>query len=264
MAQQRKTISSRQSDLQPVYDLLEALHPARLRRNWQRLDMRSRWLLIISVASLILVWVMLNLTSLMIRHTRATSGTFLFDALHAPYQLETRLLPVLPLDDTSMLPAAAGEYMLQPETVQVVRPAVAAAPSAAETEAVAAPVNAASRFITGQCLLSPPETDAPCLSSQWLYLTSGSYAKPDGTIINAAAASFASAAEGRQAMKDVHGYANQRSVMGNYALGIWPVDYFYSSFNGVYTFVWSHDNWIFTLSSTALEDMEKLIEAFPY
>lgn len=265
MTQQHKAIKPQQSDLQPVYDLLDALQPARLRRNWQRLDRRTRWMLVMSGASLVLVWVALSVTSMMIRHVQATSGDFLFEALRAPYELETRLLPLQPLDEASILAASVGDYVLQLETVQTSRPATteaAARPDAAvDVQAVPA---VASQMVLGQCLLAVPESDTPCASHPGQYLTSGTYAKADGTVIQAAAASFASTDEARQVTKDVHRYASQVGVMGNYVLGISAVDYFYSSSYGVYTFTWSHENWVYSLSSTSFDALENLLAVFPY
>jgi hypothetical protein len=262
---QRKVVSQRQSELQPVYDFLDMLHPARLRAHWNRIGRRAQWTLVISLASLVLIWVVLNLLLLTMRHVRATTGPFLFEALQAPYELSARPVP-LPGDETvTVLPAAAGDYTLQAETVQIVAPGMPAPVQAAATEQETAPAPAVANFFVGQCLLNAaqPETETPCTGVAPLYLTFGTYGS-GGTLLDAAAARFDSAANAREAMKSLRQFSGANEAVGNYAVGVGEVDFFYSSTGERYTFTWAHDTWVYTVSGAAFHELEKLVRAFPY
>lgn len=263
MAQLRSKQVQRQSDLQPVYDLLDALHPARLRAAFTRLDHRTRWILVTSVAGVVLLWTVLSLMQLGISSIRASSGPFLLDALRAPYNLEARLIPAP--DMLMTLPVQVGEYLVQPETVMmalvptltegsdiatVEAPALTFAPSSPAAQCMVKALNDAGKSVCG--MPNP------------LYLTGGNFVNGAGLTTQMIASQYASAADARQAVRALFRETRQQAVTGNYAIGVGAVDYFFGSTAENRTFAWGHGNWVYLVTSASNSELEAVLNQLPF
>jgi|FLYN01.1.fsa_nt_gi hypothetical protein len=293
----------RESDLQPVYDFLDAIRPSNLRAAWRRTNRHTRWLMIFTVAGVVLLWSVLRISIMVANHIDATTGPFLWDALRAPYNLEKRFVPAVDpnadLETIALLPATIGEFTLQPEVEAVEETATEQAVDQAASEPVSEPSpeavtadSAAEGAITAEqtagaeaavtetpvpeipvivypvsdCLYAggTPVDKAACVTAAAQYIESGTYQNAEGTAIRVTVAQFASDSEATQVAKDLHRYAFTIGSVGNFALGVGQVDFFYSTITDQYSFVWSHENWVYTASGPVFDDVEALVKAFPY
>ncbi len=98
-----------------------------------------------------------------------------------------------------------------------------------------------------------------------LYLEPGTYQiTADAQPVAVTMATFEDHETATSMMKELYTYADTNGQTGNYTLGVTQVDYFYSRLEGDYTFVWSHDNWVYVISALSFTDMEAIATAFPY
>ncbi len=268
----RKSVIHPQSDLQPVYDILDVLHPDNLKAVFNRLDFRTRWLIIITSATLILLWVTISLASGLAQHIRATSGPFLLDALQAPYSMTERTVPAADVTQITMLPMEIEDYILNLLTVETFIPGVTPVVEAAAeiADGSAAEVAPAEQYLLAECLLSAAdfdplaETNTGCLPFPVAYLTSGLY-EGGASPIHLVAAQFdpVEVLTGN-VMKSLKSQAERIGRMGNYVIGVGTVDFFYSSTPDLYSITWAHDGWVYTISTPDMNQLEKMLEAFPY
>ncbi len=266
MAQQRKTSVRRESDLQPVYDVLDALQPDHLKAVYNSVDRRTRYIILMIIATAVLAWAMLTTVRLVSQQIASTTGPFLLDALKAPYSLDTRTLPVPADAQTTVLPAAFGDFARLDETMQVIIPATVSESSAADSTQPVAVFESLAAYPLAGCLAASTNTavEASCVGLRSQYLTFADFQTHDSSRMNITAAQFASDAEAKQVMKALSRYAGSVGRVGNYALGVTTVDYFNSTVGGYHSFTWSHGVWVYTLSSPSLPLLEGGIKAFPY
>lgn len=258
MAQSRSKRTQRQSDLQPVYDLIDALNPSKLQRSFLSLSHRTRWMLVSVVAGLIFLWVVISLMQLGVQTIRANSGPFLMDALRVPYNMEARL--ITPPGTLVNLPVQVGEYALQADSIQltpapVVDPAVV--PTAPSFTAVS-PI--------AQCMVNAGAglTDAACGLVNMQYVAGGNYLHSNAQTTQIVASMFASQSESQEAVRTLFQTARHQGMTGNYAIGLGAVDYFFSSTATTYTFTWGHGNWVYTVSSASFAELETILNNLPF
>lgn len=263
MPQRNTAKVSRQSDLQPVYDLIDALQPAKVRAAYNRLSYRTRAFIMIGVGVMVLIWTVVLMLQAVTEHVRATTGPFLMDAIKAPYQLETRLIPMLPADQGFLLPISFGEYSASSIPFQA---------TPAPDQKAGAPVTpvtlpaSALNVPLANCLLSAVDGAAPtnCTTYTATFSTSVDYMNASGTAVNVAMSFFAGHTDASQVMRKIQQQAATLGSIGNYAIGVTPVDYFYSSQSGIYSFSWANGPWVNTASSASFDDLEKFLKQFPY
>ncbi|GEM_PF-4507770 len=85
----------------------------RVRDFVRRVNPRVRALTMIAFALLVLVWVATDLGRRALQYMEDMRGPFLYDALVAPYPLQTRPLPPPEAPAASLLPVTAGPYVLE-------------------------------------------------------------------------------------------------------------------------------------------------------
>ncbi len=287
---QHKSVVHPQSDLQPVYDVLDALQFGHLKAAYNRLSIRTRWFIIIGVATLVLVWATVSLSGLLVQHIRATSGPFLMEALQPPYNLVERLTPETDPAQMTILPMQLDTYVLNLMTVQTLHDGIApvveadaaavtaettdAAAATTETTDAAAPVEAVVapiQYLMGNCLVSAgnfdPEADAQttCVGVPATYLTSGLYEGGSGSPIYMAAARFnPDVVSTSDVMKTLKDYAEGVGRSGNYVIGIGAADFFYSTTPELYSFVWAHNGWVYVISGPDMPQLETALKVFPF
>ncbi|MEZ4667652.1 MAG: hypothetical protein R3E39_07015 [Anaerolineae bacterium] len=267
MSRSNSRTQRRQSDLQPVYDLLDALHPAHLKDQFNSLSHRTRWIIITTAAVIALMWSALMLVQAMVQHVHSTTGPFLLDAIVSPYGLEGRLVPALGGDLD--LPTTVGDFnrigdvvTLSPDIKQPVESA-SAETAAGDEDAVSAPIRSA----TAECLLTAASdsTDVVnCITFRALYAASTDYKIADGSTLNVTAARFPTEETATEATYSLYEQAGSQGKTGNFAIGVLPVDYFASSGNGLYSFTWSNSVWVYTVAAASYDQMEAFVKAFPY
>jgi len=268
MSQQRKTSARRESDLQPVYEVIDALQPDHLKAAYNRMDRRTRYVIIMIIASAVLAWSMLTAVRLLSQQIAATTGPFLMDALKAPYSLDTRTLPI-PVDaQTTVLPMTVDSLTRLDQTVKVIVPVVV---SEAEQEAGAIQetgmnLDALAAYPLAGCLATTVTNsiESACVPFRAQYATFGDYQMADGSRMNVTAAQFSSDDEATQVMKALIHQAGSVGRVGNYVLGVSAVDYFNSAAGNYYIFTWSHGMWVYTLTHPSLPVLEAAVKAFPY
>lgn len=231
--------------LRRTFDFIYSIDLREMRRSFNRIDSRTRWLIITIAASAVLLLVALQFTKAAIQAVEWANRPSLQDRLAAPYDLEARALPqIITNEDGSaapLLPAALQGFTLQAE---------AAAPSLLE-----------------QCLLSASGQDkAPCAMSRAAhFIEGGSYAADNGHAVGVILAQFASENDAAQALLELYRYSRSIGRIGNYALlETRPVDYYYSSTRQQFAFSWSNGPWVYTASSASFETLEQFMSAFQY
>jgi hypothetical protein len=269
MAQRKSPIrplaKSRESDLQPVYDVLDALQPAHLKAAYHRLDRRTRYWLIIGIATVVLGWSMLTLMQMITRHVAATTGPFLSDALQAPFQLDTRPMPAWTTENTMILPSNVGNYAIVDGSVQIVipTPVTEATSGQATVPDVPSVVPAA---VLGKCLHSATSADltATCVGIPAQYLAFADYQSAEGIVIHLVSAQFGSHDDATQAIKALRRQAGSVGHVGDYAIGVGTVDFFYSVTGDQYNFTWSNGMWVYLVSGASSADLEAFTQSFSY
>lgn len=228
-----------QSDLR-LFERIEALAPTTLYARWMQLKRRTRWLVVITLASLVLAAALMTLSNAAIEHIDNTRGPFLEEALVAPYQIAARALPSA---DRALL-ATVGGYRYHQDS--------------AET-----PVT---YHRSGQCLLQiDSDKAAICgLDASVKARVSGGYLRDDGAAVSVVAAQLSSSAEVSAAMPELVTFSDQNGSIGNFSVGGGNVDYFYSREGDRYAFTWSRADWIYTASSTSFAALEDWLGAFSY
>ncbi|MCB9451110.1 MAG: hypothetical protein H6672_06700 [Anaerolineaceae bacterium] len=288
-SQHKSAVVHPESALQPVYDVIDALQPDRLKAAYYSLNYRTRWLIVVSTATLVLLWVTINLSMGLAQHIRATSGPFLFEALNAPYGLVDRISPnadpalitVLPVEvDKHILNLVEAQTFIPGVTPVVEAETVEEAAVAEETTVVdeVAVVDATTitetapviPYLMGECLFSAAEFDpdaetyAGCLPFAATYLTTGMY-EGNGSPIQVAAVQFDPAVTStNDVMNSLKDYSEQIGRAGNYVIGINGADYFYSSTPELYSFTWAHNGWVYSMSGENLNELESMLKAFPF
>jgi hypothetical protein len=266
--QKRKPPVRRESDLQPIYDVVDALQPDQLKAAYNRMDRRTRYMVIMLIATLVLAWAMLTAVRLLSQHISATTGPFLMDALKAPYNLDARTLPT-PIDaQTTVLPAAVADFARLDETVKVIVPVDVSEgqPDAGDVEQAATGLEALAGYPLAGCLATAASNsvESACVPFRAQYVTFGDYQIADGSRMNVTAAQFVSDADATDAVKALSHYAGSIGRVGNYVLGVGAVDYFNSAAGNYHIFTWSHGMWVYTMTHQSLPALESAMKVFPY
>jgi len=273
-----------QSPLQPVYNVINVLRPDHIIRSYKRLNRRQRWAIIMSFASIVAMIAILTASIALMRHIRATSGDFLFDALEAPFNLADRMTPAVDTAYATVLPIQIDTIMLDVSTLKTFIPGISPAEEAAPVveataggaegtvEATAQPTLAQTmNDQLGFCLWSAAEFDPTlamqtgCLPYEARYLTNGYYRDNGGALVHVSAVMFSQdVSPSVDVMTALKARADLIGRTGNYVIGVGPVDYFFSSTPELYTFTWAHNGWVYSISSPDMGVMEKAIRNFPY
>ncbi len=203
-----------------------------------KVNRRTWWLLLISFASFVLIWAVVML----FQHWQSTRGPVLLDALQGPYNLEARPLPALDADLTTLLPGVVGAYTLL-------------------TDVQADPGQ------LGTCLQQAGTEGALCeVTYHPVNLTMGQYqAVANAPPVTVVVAQFYDEAQSAQAMAELIQYSRATGRVGNYTLRrVRPVDYYYSTSKGVYTFTWSKGVYVYVVSGASMTDVDAFVKNFPY
>lgn len=249
--------------LRRTFDFIYSIDLRELRRAFNRIDSRTRWLLITIAASAVLLLVVLQFTKAAIQAVEWANRPSLQDRLAAPYDLEARPVPQLP--EASATEAPAETSVEAAAEAAEAAPVYLALPAALQGFTLQA--EAASPSLLEQCLLSASGQDkAPCtLSRAAHFIEAGSYIAANGQSVGVILAQFASEKDAAQALLELYRYSRSIGRIGNYALlETRPVDYYYSSTRQQFAFSWSNGPWVYTASSASFETLEQFMSAFQY
>jgi hypothetical protein len=253
MAKSSTVVRTRQSDLQPLYDAAERLHPTRLHQEFMKLPHKVRWSIIIAIATIVLMFSVFTVVSLLGAYIRDHTGPMLTQALQAPFNLEQRTMPIAAVEDLTIFPASAAEFALGADVI-------AFSPARLESGDLLPSLTTHSLFT--QCP-QPVEGSFGCFPTSPLYITSGTYQTGE-RLVELSAALFEAEPTAASAFASFMVLGRQVGQVGNYATGIGTIDYAYISTNRTYHFMWSHGPWIFTASSTEPTDLEAVMKALPF
>ncbi len=217
-------------------------------RGWKRAFNRQPALLrgieLISVALMILMVIGFVAVREVKAYIKSHQGTFLEEALVAPYDLEAQIIPASNSAASSLIPNAIGKYTNNNQAISQTAPS--------------SPTN--------QCLLAigyPRDAiGAPnCVRNYGTTGTAyGRYVTKDFRTADFVVARFASTAQAEGTMYDLLHHAREYGRVGNFSIGATgSVSYFYSSVRGWFSFTWSHGPWIFSVSGPNLQYVEDLV-----
>jgi hypothetical protein len=280
MAQHSKTTPKHPEELEVVYAVAKAVQTEYVEPTVKRLDRRTRWMLVIMAASLVLLWISFQMLGILMRQINNSTGPLLTGALTAPYQLNTRATPVVNLDQPNLLPENVGPYSLMKDSVGIVIPPLPVRKGqqarSKDQRTIAIGVSAAeasARGATEGCLFSFKADGAPtpCIAHEVRYITSGvyQYTTDDQSVysLNVVMALFDNDANATAAVKHLLQRSrgdNQVSV-GNYVMDVHEVDYFYSrTGKSIFTFTWSHGSWVYAVTGNTFDAVENLVKALPF
>jgi hypothetical protein len=149
-----------------------------------------------------------------------------------------------------------------------------------ETEAFVQQINALSSmekpvyYSNNECLMASLSArwgnsnidNAPCtISNRAMYVEQGDYVGNNGPAFNVVAAEFPTPVAAGWAVKQLFYRARFIGFTGDFALDdIIEYNYFFSQIDGVYTLAWSHDNWVYSISSTSSDQIDTIIKVFPF
>ncbi|HLV35155.1 MAG TPA: hypothetical protein VKY59_08590 [Spirillospora sp.] len=91
----------------------------------------------------------------------------------------------------------------------------------------------------------------------------GDYQHND-TIFNVVVAEYPDHDTATRAVKQVFQYARTIGSTGNFSLGPIEYDYAFSHADSLYTFTWSHENWVYSITTDNFAELENLVKVFPY
>ncbi len=118
MAQQQYRKRKKQSDF-PIFEYIDMVMPDKLMARFMAMPRHVRWTIISGVASLVLLWIVLDVVVGGLNYWVNNRGPSLYDAYYLPYDLASRSLPAIPENLASgnsfrLLPdQIAGQYTLQ-------------------------------------------------------------------------------------------------------------------------------------------------------
>ena len=111
-----------------------------------------------------------------------------------------------------------------------------------------------------------PDEQRPCsIIRRALYLEQGDYVANNGAEFNIVVAEFPRPVDAAWAVKQLFYRARFVGATGDFALDdIIEYNYFFSQIDGVYTLGWSHENWVYSISTVSAVDIDSLMKVFPY
>jgi hypothetical protein len=86
----------------------------------------------------------------------------------------------------------------------------------------------------------------------------------NGEIFNVTAAQYIGHEAATAAVKSLFDLGRQNGRHGNYSMDVIKYDYFYNLTDDLYTFAWSHENWVFSITTASNTALEELVKNFPY
>ncbi|HUN08398.1 MAG TPA: hypothetical protein PLQ56_17460 [Aggregatilineales bacterium] len=253
MTKSSSVVRTRQSDLQPLYDAAERLHPTRLYQDFMKLPHKVRWSVIIAIATVVLMFSVFTVVSLLGAYIRDHTGPMLTQALQAPFNLEQRTMPIAAVEDLTIFPATAANFTLGADVV-------AFSPARLDSGDLLPSLTTHSLF--AHCT-QPVEEGFGCFPTSPLYVTSGTYQAGE-RFVELSAALFEAEPTATSVFASFMTLGRQVGQVGNYATGIGAIDYAYISAYRTYHFMWSHGPWVFTAASTEPTDLEAVMKALPF
>ena len=106
----------------------------------------------------------------------------------------------------------------------------------------------------------------PCsITQRALYVEQGNYVNSEGAPFNIAVAEFPRPVDAAWAIKQLFYRGRVTGVTANFALdNIIEYNYFFSRIEGVQTLAWTHENWVYSISTDSSTDLDNLMKVFPY
>lgn len=211
------------------------------KERFMRLSPRVRGLLLIVAAVL-----MLALTGILVAAAlyEAPVPTIREQIAVAPYSLEGRGLP--PIVDGSFIamPDKFGDFERLSEV----------------------PADASTSSLINQCVLDTGtgQDNACNVQQPRTQIAFERYRSGQGWV-DVSVAKISTPDDAREMVAGLYRYARRTGQTGNFAIySVGPIDFFYSREPGWITFVYSHDQWIFSISSRTQVMLDAAVSQFPY
>ena len=248
-AQTARYSPSQQSDLR-LFERMESLTPSNLIAAFNRLQRRTRVVIVMAAAALVIMWGVTTLIGQLALHVENTRGPFMSEALTAPYSLQARVFALGDLEmptvvDPFGLQEVITETQLQDAEKQNVLPI---------------------ELTLGACLVTKViEAERPCqLTIPAEYLVTGRYLDAEGRTVYATAARFVDPTVTTDAMQELFVRAHSMGRTGDFVIGVMDVSYFYSQTRGANQFAWTHGQWLFLVSGVSYQGVEAWVQNFTF
>lgn len=222
-----------------------------LRAPYDRLDARTRMIIKVGLGCFLGVWAF-AMIAIVFHNLGNPDGPYIFDAMKAPYTLESRWQPPLPDQNTNVMPSSVSDFALD-----LGHSTVATQGSAFSSTVSTQP---------GACLFSAIEGSDPtnCTGFNAEYVASGDFANPSGDKVNVVMAKFSRHDDAISVMKTFLAEARALGGVDKYVIGVTLVSYFSSAYNGAYNFYWSNGDWVYIASSASVQALDQLVTDFPF
>ncbi|HML21463.1 MAG TPA: hypothetical protein PKD09_07445 [Aggregatilinea sp.] len=211
------------------------------KERFMRFSPRVRGLMLIIVAVL-----MLALTGILVAAAmyEAPVPTIREQIAVAPYSLEGRKLP--PIVDGSFIsmPDEFGDFERLSEV----------------------PADASTSSLINQCVLDTSVgQDNECNVQQMRTQIAFERYRSGQGWVDISIAKIGTPGDTLEMVAGLYRYARRTGQTGNFAIyGVGPIDFFYSREPGWITFVYSHDQWIISISSRTQAMLDAAVNQFPY
>jgi len=105
----------------------------------------------------------------------------------------------------------------------------------------------------------------PCIEGLFaMYVERAAYTRADGRPVDVVAARFNDHATATRVVRGLNQFTRYHGAIGAFTHEVTPIDYFYGRIQAYDSFVWSHEDWVFIVTSDSFVELEALAEIMPY
>jgi hypothetical protein len=216
-----------------------------VKRGFQRIPRRTRWLTLSAFAFLVLVWVILQFVAVGLDAVERRNAPTAADHLVAPYGLAESAL----VADANALPALDGysAEMIGLDTVNTLVTCMA------QPDLCPAPADAEANASGDSATIEP----APLAVNS----AAVNYTDAIGSVHRLVTLDFASPDDTDRALGLLFNHSREIGSIGNYVLSSsQPVRYYYSAVDGLVNFTWAEGDSLHILSSSSWRQLEDFME----
>lgn len=266
------------------FDAVWSINPQAIIDTFAKIDVRIRLLLIFIFIVAALSIAGNKLVGWGLDYVAEQNQPTLSERLSAPYSLEMRGTPSFEQQSTILEATIVENFSLvaPSQTIAEVAAELEAAREAAEAAAAEAAANGeADAEVVEEEVVAVAIRPAECLqfallkdvdvvhnctlSQQPKYFEVGTFQRGGNAPVEVAISNFTNANVARSVAQDLYSYTDTVGAIGNYVIvNSQPVNYFYSTTNSKISFTWSHENWVYTMTSDNIDEILALARDFPY
>jgi len=165
-----------------------------------------------------------------------------------PHDLNLRPVPSTSAHAQTLMPATLGQFQ------RTNRPITTDSPSSPTNQCLVGLGYARDVIHPPYCARTYGPTSVAAAKYQSGYQT-----------VDLAIARFPDESQAGRTMEELLAHARAYGRVGNFVVGgIGEVDFFYSSVRGWVSLTWSHGPWVYSISAAKFDNLEAMVEVFPY